>query len=216
MTPQLLQSQDAYNKWTDSRTSALFYLYGATIAEARLETLTTYSWLSPAASHVADRISQKEKSLLAYYCCQPEVRGEGRRISTVLGTLIYQLLFSKPSVLRQKKSFYFEKSDHFGKEMDDHNAVKGMVRLLREVIMEEGMGEDYGMIYIVIDRVDQCSFSTPRIMDLLADLVVCPESKVKIMITHDTSYSKSWDSDDLEGEKKERIHAVGPWTQVML
>jgi hypothetical protein len=219
MTPELLQSQAAYIKWSGSSTSALFFLHGPTANESRLElAATTYSWLSPAALYVAQSISQTEKALLAYYCCHPEVRAEKRRTSVVLSTLIYQLLSQRPSILRQKKGHYYELATHFIKE-EDHNAVQEMIQLLREVLIEVGKFEDNEMTYIVIDRVDQCSFSSLTIMDQLATLVVEPNCKVKIMVTCDTSFSQNWDIyarnvGELESKLlRERVHARGPWTQ---
>jgi hypothetical protein len=152
------------------------------------------------------------------YCCHPEVRAEKRRTSVVLSTLIYQLLSQRPSILRQKKGHYYELATHFIKE-EDHNAVQEMIQLLREVLIEVGKFEDNEMTYIVIDRVDQCSFSSLTIMDQLATLVVEPNCKVKIMVTCDTSFSQNWDIyarnvGELESKLlRERVHTRGPWTQ---
>ena len=221
MTPELLQSQAAYIKWSGSSTSALFFLHGPTANESRLEfAATTYSWLSPAASYVAQTISQNEKALLAYYCCHPEVRAEKRQTSVILSTLIYQLLSHRPSILRQKNGHYYQLAAHFIKK-EDRSAVEGMIQLLREVLVEVEKFEADEMTYIVIDRVDQCSFSTLTIMDQLAALVVEPNCKVKIMVTCDTSFSKDWDmyarSVGESGRRllRERVHAQGPWTQEM-
>lgn len=223
MTPELLQSQAAYIKWSGSSTSSLLFLHGPTANESRLElAATTYSWLSPAASYVAQTVSQNEKALLAYYCCHPEVRAEKRRTSVVLSTLIYQLLLYMPSILRQKKAHYNEFAAHFIME-EDVSAVEGMMQLLREVLIELRKLADKEITYIVIDRVDQCSFSTRTVMDQLAALVLEPNCKVKIVVTCDTSFSKNWDMyarnvSELERRLlKERVQqAQRPWTQKVL
>jgi hypothetical protein len=215
-TLSLIEAQDTYTNWQRSATSALLFFHGDTIPEARLEPTSTYSWLSPAASLVADIVSRNKKALLAYYCCHPGVRAEKKRTLTVLSTLIYQLLSQRPSILRLKKGRWLESAAHFTGE-ETIQAQKGILQLLRELLIELAKIEEITMTYIIIDRVDQCSISTPQIMNQLADLVVDNEIKVKLMVICDLAFSEGWDTNDLGGRLlRERVYAKGPWTQQLL
>jgi hypothetical protein len=198
-------------------------LYGQTIPEARLDGLsTTYSWLSPATSYVAQAHLKDGKSLLAYYCCHPDVRAKERHSFLVLSALIYQLLSQKSAVLRRKKQKYLNLSRH-SLEQRNSDSLKGMMELLRDVLIEVATFEDIETTYIVIDRVDQCS-STLKVLDELALLVVEPNCKVKIMVTCDTSFSESWDLSGLELKLNasklnilsQRVYTKGPWTPQMV
>ena len=172
MTLDLLDEQQAYIDWLRSEHSCLLLLSGVTMAGGRLQGGTaTYSWLSPATIYIAERIQQEQK-VLAYYCCHPELRADERpAVADVIPSIIFQILMRKPDILRHKYpsflSIVSEWQQHVQKSKDDRRLINLMVKLLREVLAEF---KDTGMVYIILDRVDQCSCRTRYLMDELAKL----------------------------------------------
>lgn len=195
MTPELLDTCVTYKQWRASETSALLYLYGPTDIESRLE-VTTHSWLSPAASFIAERVLLENDVVSAYYCCHPDIRAERKRATTVISAVIHRLLCCRPSVLRgaQIRSRFHGIAVQSLSTKDDSEAIKTMMQLLWEVLVELNKSKAVEMTYIIIDRVDQCSidrckFLVDRVMNQILNLVLDPDCKVKIMVICDSSFS---------------------------
>lgn len=125
ITPKLLEYHAPYKMWHETWDSALRFLHGPTSNESRLDiSATTYSWHFPAASCLAQNSHQNPRTLLAYYCCHPHARAEKINTSTVLLSLIYQLLASRSSILENNKT-------HFGQFVSisvDENVVQSKER----------------------------------------------------------------------------------------
>lgn len=229
MTSELLESHVPYKRWDASLDSALLFLYGSTSNESRMDiSATTYSWLSPAVSYVAQNARRKPRTLLAYYCCHPHARAEKINTSTVFLSLIYQLIASRTSILRNNRTKFerfasiFAHENRVGEQVDgkaarkkdEKTTITESVSFLREVLLELGKCGDVENIYIALDRVDQCSALTSRIMDQLANLVLGSEFRLKIAVTCDTSFSNNWELDNLSDQARERVFVEdSPWRQ---
>ncbi|KAI9761888.1 MAG: hypothetical protein M1840_001541 [Geoglossum simile] len=194
ITLELLNEQEAYLDWQRSTSSCLLLLSGITAVGGRLIHSATYSWLSPAAIHIAKQV-QNEKGLLVYYCCHPEIRAELHRISDIISSLVLQILRWKPEVLRQNHQRFRSAVQQWqrpGLKPPDRAAVQAMVQLLREVLVEF---KAEGVVHIVLDRVEQCDCKTHHLMDELAKLAGEQSCSVKIVAIID---GEEWDTSNLE------------------
>jgi hypothetical protein len=215
MTLDLLDEQQAYIDWLRSEHSCLLLLSGVTMAGGRLQGGTaTYSWLSPATIYIAERIQQEQK-VLAYYCCHPELRADERpAVADVIPSIIFQILMRKPDILRHKSpsflSIVSEWQQHVQKSKDDRRLINLMVQLLREVLAEF---KDTGMVYIILDRVDQCSCRTRYLMDELAKLVGDGSYAVKIVTVIAEEDGDEWDVDNLDEKVSTHVMRKIGWRQ---
>ncbi|KAH0543405.1 hypothetical protein FGG08_002263 [Glutinoglossum americanum] len=212
MTPELLNEEETYLDWLNSADSCLLILSGITMAEGRLQGgAATYSWLSPATVFIAEK-AQSEKRLLAYFCCHPELRAEDHPLAQdVISHLAYQLLVQRPEILRYKYSSFCSIAQERWQSTDPKISVKLMARLLRETLMELEKLGDTKTVYIVLDRLDQCEWTSaakPKckirdVLDELAKLVADENCSVKVAIVTGAMDQQEWDVDHL-GEKVSR------------
>ena len=106
-----------------------------------------------------------------------------------------------PMNIRQDKSHITQKEN-----------IKILVGLIHEMLTEVYLsstlassndqnfldGGNSGIVYIIIDRIDQCFCKSRYLMDELASLVMDEKLRVKIMATHDIAYGDKWETENLD------------------
>lgn len=210
MTQKLLHTSEAYNKWQDTVGSCLLVLSGQTVPEARTSRGYTHSWLSPATIYIAEELRKNER-LVAFYSCHPGVRAEGHTGKDIMSIITYQILEWKPEILRRKDQQFRSKlqSVAWSSPEKEKAAVSLSFRLLREVLLDI---KDLGTVFLLLDRVDLCSWKLHNVMAALVELVESESCMVKIVVVLDTVRGE-WDSDRGEESALDRVMVHQGWDQ---
>ncbi|KAL9118252.1 MAG: hypothetical protein Q9187_005208 [Circinaria calcarea] len=213
MSPGLLSTSEAYQKWQDSAQSCLLLLSGRTASEGRNSRGDTHSWLSPATTYVTEEL-RKQDQRVAYYCCHPDLRAEDHSGKEIISTIIYQMLDWKPAILRHRNQQFRSvvQSPAWQDPGDESASIEIMFRLVREILAEI---KDLGRITVVLDRVDLCSWELHHIMKALTGLVLDESWHLKIMATMATARDY-WDVDDLDDTASGRVLIHQGWDQRQL
>jgi len=210
MSPTLLRTSEAYNKWQDAVGSCLLVLSGRTVPDARTSRGYTHSWLSPAPTHIAEEL-RKDGRLVAYYSCHPGVRAEEHTGKEIMSTIAYQILEWKPDILRRKDQQFRSilQSEIWSNPANEKAAVDLVFQFLREVLLQITA---LGTVFLVLDRVDLCSWKLHHVMAALVDLVGSESCAVKIVVVLDTA-REEWDVDHVEESALDRVMVHQAWDQ---
>jgi len=214
MNPMLLRTSEAYHKWQDQVGSCLLVLSGRTVPAARARSDFTHSWFSPAATHVAEEL-HKDGRFVACYSCHPDVRALEHTGKEVLSAIIYQILEWKPAILGRKEQQFRSMlqseawTNPGSNPANEKAAVKLIFQLLSEVLVEM---QDLGPLFLVLDRVDLCSWKLNYMMAALVDLVGNNSCTVKILVVLDTARGE-WDVDYMEESVLDRVMVHQAWDQ---
>ena len=161
MSPKLLNDSPHYQKWLGHTESCLLFLGGHTQLEGRNGRGYTHSWLSPVTSYVTEDMRNHGQKVV-YYCCHPGNSAERHQGKDVIFSIAYQMLEWKPEILRWKyqqfKTIARSKARYAERETE---VVTTCFQVLREVLVEM---KDLGMVFIVLDRVDQCDWKLQLMM----------------------------------------------------
>ncbi len=211
MSRALLTTSENYDRWRITGGSSLLVLSGRTLPEGRSSRGYTHSWLSPALTYIAE---DHQEDMMAYFCCHPGARAEEHAGKIIFCTLLYQILKVKPDILRKKDQQFrnLVQSDLWQRPESDKPAVQMMFSMLREVLHEL---KALGMVYLILDRIDLCSWKLRYVMSELNSLVTDDRCAVKIVVVVD-EVSASLDVGDVleleeEGQDSKLVYAA--WNQ---
>lgn len=189
MTAELLFAEDDYKSWDHCQASSCLLLSGKSPPEAQAGN-SAYCWLSQGAILVVERLRNEGKRV-AYYCCHPQLHTTETNIQTVICHLLYQLISWSPELLRTKLQLFktFVQRDRW-QQADEKQALGAMFQALRE-ILDHLMKhlEPNEIIYVVVDRADQCKCRHKRLIEEFVCLARSSVPIVKILIVVD---STSW------------------------
>lgn len=210
MSPELLSTSEAYQKWRDSAQSSLLLLSGRTASEGRNSRGDTHSWLSPTTTYVAEEMREQGQPV-AYYCCHPDIRAETHPGKDIISTVIYQMLEWKPDILRRRYQQFrsMVQSQEWQNREDESASMEVMFRLVREILHEI---KDLGTIFVVLDRVDLCSWKLHHVLKALVALVLDESLHLKIMATA----RDYWDIEGVEETAPGRVVVQQDWDQRQL
>ena len=210
MSFEVLESSKYYQDWLSCTQSCLLFLSGVTELEGRNARGYTHSWLSPAATCITKEMRNQGQKV-AYYCCHPDVSAERHASKDVIATMVYQILEWKPKLLRHKyQQFQKIVQREEWQVGDNRKVVEDLFQMMHEVL---GEVKDFGTIFIVLDRVDLCDWELGRGMSELVKLVLDDLMKVKIMVVHNPTFGKMWDTDEVDEKAPGRVMVHQEWNQ---
>ena len=217
MSVDMLDTSHAFRKWKEYPGASVLYLSGLTQTAGRNSLGYTHSWLSPATTHVVSMM-RNQGCKVAYYCFHPGVRADPHdaRLGTdLIASVTYQVLEWKPNIVRNKHESLraMIDSDSWQKPEDDDAAIEFAFRVLREVLNGT---MDLGTVFMILDRVDLCSWRLPLLVRQLTQLAKDSESTLKVMCTSSSSLVSHWDPDDTARNAEKGIFAHSNWDQRQL
>ena len=178
MTPEVLQSNTAYQSWMKCSSSSLLVLAGATREEGRASH-SSLCWLSPAALHIFNRFSSEGKRV-AFYSCHPDFREDSSSSRLVITGLLWQILAWKPEILRHKvKDFQSALKSDAWSSNETQMGMEFHVDLLKRVLHLFSTDEE---ILLVLDRLDLCHISKHQFLKELQNLTRISSLKLKILV----------------------------------
>ena len=194
MTPELLSTETAYDKWKTTSKSCVLLLCGTTPPEV-LMNRSTHSWLSAGAVFVAKSLLIDGQTV-AFYSCHPEDHSEEVGIKDIIANLIAQILSHHPDSLKSTSSDF----ELLLAKMKTEERIATAVQPLKEVLRSQ---EKNSVIHIVLDRFDRCN-NEKRIEIIRALLEAMEEAVcvVKILITIDPMF---WPLEDWKYDKRKLL-----------
>ena len=190
----LLYDCNEYRRWHDAKEPSLLFISGGTNWYGRKEVGLIHCWLSPFTIYLAEDASRERNAIVTFFSVLPGIapglEQEYIRASTVIASIILQLIQRFPQMLR-------EKDDEFRRVLSRHAdqlwSTESLVDLLGRVISQLGSGGEAVIetIYIVIDRLDLCKpDSLSRVMASLLHMITAlgrPSVGVKVAVVAETS-----------------------------
>jgi len=226
MNPQTLQQCDELRSWSACETSCLLFLCGNTQFQGRKLIGFPHGWLSPAAIYIAEDHMRTAGEHVAFYSCQPDQRTGKSNAASVISSIVSQILSWKPEILRERDAKLrriFEQSvrDNDGTVPKQELILNARVSLLNALLSYMA---GIGVIYIVLDRMDQCETLIRDFMNELCCLVVSPPGvTVKVAVVVETSGGNgNWDPENemtdrrLYDTVKKSLFLTKQWNQQLL
>ena len=188
MTMGLLESTPDYQRWRDCPSPCLLILGGLTESEGQAS-LSTFSWLSPATSHIARKLAAEDKTI-AFFSCHPNTTSKHVTSRVIVSSLLFQLLAWQPSMFRHRMKEFdaIVRSGKWNSE-DHYEALECQFGLLERVAKELPASEE---IFVILDRIDVCECSAHNILAALQRLISSSHSMMRVAVFMD----RIWDSDD--------------------
>jgi hypothetical protein len=213
MNRGLLQSCQSYQSWIASTESCLLFLSGGTALEGRRLNLT-HSWLSPAATYIAEDLGREKRSFV-FFSCHPELDSKLVPTKQVISSIILQILKWRPRILREKAVQYQHAvlSEAWRDASNEKIMVSSMIELLNDLLAAV---KELGTTFIVIDRLDQCESELRVVMDELVRLVGDAACNVKLAVIAETSYGRGyWHPEYLREDEYalKRVFCHKDWNQ---
>ncbi|KAL9631610.1 MAG: hypothetical protein Q9164_005790 [Protoblastenia rupestris] len=189
MSPDVLESSTEFQSWKACSDPSLLVLAGVTAPEGRAYE-STWSWLSPAALHIAQTQSTKTRKI-AFFSCHPNVNPEKVSVGLVLSSLLYQVIAWKPEILRHRIGEFDSvvRSDRWNAK-DARERSDYQIGILKKLISELLIDEE---IVFVLDRIDLYQdHPKSRFLQSIQNLVGSSSSRLKVLIIME----KLWDDID--------------------
>lgn len=214
MSLQLLEEQPCYRKWWQNDKGCLLLISGITVPEGQKQACG-YSWLSPAASDLTERI-RRDEGLVAFFNCHPTFElqpDEEPLVTEVVASLLFQILKSQPQILRED---YERRSGNLQIEAWSRPKVKDTLEVMLGSAIDILQGiSDKCWTYFIIDRADRCKIRLLRLLEWLHKVVSHPGCRVKVFVVWDSNHSnmdpQDWES--FEETANGRIYSKLRWYQ---
>ena len=174
---QLMQ-ETTFRQWEDSRKSCMMLLRGRTAFTAR-----DYSYLSPATFHLIDLYRTQGRHVI-FNCCHDRIfMSPDTPAHAVLSSLVYQMLQTHSSVLRDHVRFE-DLRRRFAEPTWRSPSPKAAFAVLGDLL------EMSPEVYILLDRVDKIKGEPDRFMDPLINLVKFSKCKLKVFLTSSSNHQE--------------------------
>jgi hypothetical protein len=218
MTLPLLEEQPCYRQWWESNNSCLLLLSGTTVREGQ-KRACGYSWLSPAASDLAERLRRNEE-LVAFFNCHRtyEVQSdEEPQVTHVMAALLYQILKSQAQILRE--NFEHRLQNLQVSAWPKQKPKDTLEVMLAPVIDTLRSITHKGWTYLIIDRADRCKngdkIRLVLLLEWLHKVVKHEGCRVKVFVVWDSKRSDMDDQDweDFEQSAAGRVYSKLGWYQ---
>lgn len=196
-----LYRSDEYRTWHGAKEPSLLFISGGTHWYGRNGVGFIHCWLSPFTIYLAEDASRERNAIVTFFSALSGLDPEPISASTVIASIILQLIQRSPQMLR-------EKDDEFrrvvSRPADNSWSTKSLVDLLGRVLSQLG-GDGEAVIetvYIVIDRFDLCTPNNlSEAMASLLHMVTTlrqPPVGVKVAVVAETSGGNAeWHSEFL-------------------
>ncbi|KAJ2986019.1 hypothetical protein NUW58_g5232 [Xylaria curta] len=208
MSPQRLQQCDEFRHWSACKSSCLLFLSGSTEHHGRKLTGFPHSWLSPAAIYIAEDRMRTAGENVAFFSCQLDTTTGKTKAAVIISSVVSQILNWKPEILQERdvefRRIISESERRHGSNSSEEDLIlRGRVSLLKAVLSNM---KGIGMIYLVLDRMDQCETPINDLMNELSRLLVSQTVMIKIVVVVETSCGNgNW---ELNGMNREIYHQV--------
>ena len=188
MTPSLLNSSSEYQNWKACSSPCLLVIGGLTESEGQASQ-STYSWLSPASSHIVDQLGAEGKRA-AYFSCHPDMHLRHVSSHLIVSSLLRQLLTWHSNILRNRvKEFSSIVHSKEWDAEDQNEALECQFKLLERVAKELPAQEE---TFIILDRIDLCDCASHNLVAALQHLIRNSHSLLKVAV----AMERVWNSND--------------------
>ena len=216
VSEDLLQSETEYRRWLDGDEGALLLLSGMTAREGQ-KILSGYSWLSPAAADMAERMRGQGDVIVAFYSCHPEWHvqpGNEPSMQEVVAGLIYQLVKQCPAIMKVNSQWRASALEiaSWSRSKDKET----MAAIFDATIDTLVTASAKKRVYLIVDRPDKCKAKLVLLLRWLRKVVHHPGCRVKVLVVWDTAKSSLAEEDweDFMSERSERVYYKLGWDQV--
>lgn len=222
MTWDMVEEEESTQRWLTCEHSSLLFLSGKNWVDV---CGTTFSWLSYIAVFVAERL-RREKSHVVYYCCQVEYTLTARKrrsLQQLVASLSYQLAALRPEMLRERtEEIRSVVGGDAWRSSDIGEALPAISNLFLDLLTAF---EEHETVTLVIDRIDQCCWSSgcdddgsalPEALESLLNIAKKAKCVVKVLIITCSTSSctlTKWDRKELRKQGKERYIEKLNWDQ---
>lgn len=145
---------------------------------------------------------------VAFFSCQPDTRTEKTKALSIVSSVVSQILNWKLEILHRRDVEFrriVSEAEYHGSSSSEHDLIlRGRVSLLNAVLSDM---KGIGIIYLVLDRIDQCKTPINNLMNELSRLLVLSPVTVKVAVVVETS-SGNGDWDPKNTSPQELCHRV--------
>lgn len=167
--PDLLELSNQFADWEKSEKACMMLLHGRTAAPKG-----NCSWLSPATFRLIERYRSQGDTVVSHFCHRSNMEKDTPAY-VVISSLIYQLLDSQASMLRDEAHY-----QKLSRMLSDPGWRTIRPQIAFDVLA--GLLGLFPKVYVLLDRVDRIKGDADYLMDMLTDLIKAAKGTTKIFL----------------------------------